>query len=31
MKGSEFIFGSVHLLRYKYRKINLSSGKSHIS
>ena len=30
MKGSEFIFDYVHLLYYKYRKINPNHGGSYI-
>ena len=30
MKGSEFVFGYVHLLYYKCRKIKLNCGGSYI-
>ena len=31
MKSSEFVFDYVHLLYYKYHKINLNSGGSYIN
>ena len=30
MKGSEFVFDYVHLLYYKYHKINQNLGESYI-
>ena len=30
MKGNEFLFDYVHLLYYKYRKINPNRGESYI-